>query len=163
MALGAHFINRREPDKMLVLSAVRPMAAQACYGYVPVPRIEHLFTDRMAGVVFPVVAFSADIDHRRLLKEEVSVRGMRIVADSTIALIYWNMFGLGTFLSLYRIVMTRIAEHFHRRSEKFRFCRGMGVMTVQTALLAYYRPMELIFPEHIIDRITMASPAEFVP
>ncbi len=94
VALDAQLIHWRKPDEMLVLGAMRPVAACTRHGYVFVPRVSHFFAEGVARMVFPVVAGAADLDHRRLGKEKIRVRGMGVMANCAVAFLYRRMLRL---------------------------------------------------------------------
>src|SRR5512135_2351361 len=70
MALCAHFADLRKIDHVLILCAVRPVAAQTLHMQVLVSRVPDLLSDRMGRMLLPVMACAAHIYHRRLVQNE---------------------------------------------------------------------------------------------
>lgn len=73
MTLGAQFANGRKGYELLVFRAVRSVAAQTLDRKVGVPGIFMLFSDRMGRMFLPVVARTAQIYDRRLLRQVLAV------------------------------------------------------------------------------------------
>lgn len=114
-------------------------------------------------MLLPVMARSAEIDYRRLIKQETVVGRMGSMTGRAVPLLYRRMFCLGPRLSLDGIVVARAAQRDHRGLQQLDLRRGMRVMAAQAALPAYHRPMHLVLSEYVVHRIVMAAPAQLVP
>ncbi len=135
MALCAHLTGCGIVEEVLVLSSVRPVAAQTLQKEILVSRVLDLFTDGMSRVFLPVVAGPAEIDNGRLGKKEHGIGRVRRMTDGAIPFLYRLVFCLGLFLSLDSIQMAFPAESDHRRIQKALLRRSVRIMADRTPFL----------------------------
>ena len=69
VTLRAELAGGRERDEVLVLGAMRPVAAQARKCKVLVARVPNLVADRVCRVLLPVMTRAALVDDRVLLHQ----------------------------------------------------------------------------------------------
>jgi hypothetical protein len=89
----------------LVLRPMVAVTARAIHAEVPVPLVDHLFADRVGGMLLPVVAGAANVDRARIVQQEHVVGRMRPVALRAISLLDGRMFHEGFVLLLDGVLM----------------------------------------------------------
>src|SRR3990172_8765960 len=75
------------PGEPLLVGPVRGVATAAVHGEVTVPLVGHLLSDRVRGMLLPVVAGAAQVDLARIIGQGDVVRGVRQVALRAVPLL----------------------------------------------------------------------------
>ena len=110
-------------------------------------------------MLLPIVACAALIDDGQSEEERV-VGSMGHMTHVAVPFLYRVVLILRPFRPLDRVFVAGAAELYSRRLQERRLCRRMGSMAAQTAPLGKHRPVQLVFPECLVEHFTMTGPAQ---
>jgi hypothetical protein len=161
MTLNAQIHFRAEMGERFLIRSMRPMTARAIQADVPVPRIDDLLPDRVAGVLLPLVTGTAKRYRAGVIEEKYIVGGVGRMASRAISLLDRGVLCHGFRLPLDGILMAASAEGFHRGGQQALLFGGVRVVAIRTGSLVDQRPMNAILAQDLVHGGVVASSTEF--
>lgn len=162
MALDAKIGIGGEGDQLPVRRTMGTMTTQTVHGQVRVSQVLEFRSDRMRGMLLPIVARATQFDDGGLPGKKLIVGRMWIVTNGTGPVLNRFMFALGLLLSPEGIGMAAPADLELRPLKQVISRGGMRRMALQTPFSGSQGPMQAVFRKHLFDHFGMAGLAELI-